>query len=378
MATPKKSVALSGISVAETSICSIDPDAGVLMYRGYDITELAEHASYEEVAYLLLEGDAPGSDELSAFTDELAAARSLPPAVTTIVDGNAMDASPMETLRTAVSALSFSDPAEDAIDRAEERRKAVALTSQLPTIVARYERRRRGQPVVPPDGSLGYAENFLTMLRGETPTAEQARAFEVAMILHAEHEMNASTFTARVVAGTNADMHSAIVAAICALKGPLHGGANMAAMEMLAGFGSVDGVAEGVRARLESKQPLYGFGHPLYRAMDPRAPILRALSETFPSDEEPSYLELAKAAEQEALAQKGLWPNVDLYSGVLYHALGIPTDLFIPLFEMARVVGQAAHVLEQHAGGKIIRPSADYVGEPRRDYPVGTTAGPAR
>jgi citrate synthase len=378
MAAPKKSVALSGVSVAETSICSIDPDEGVLMYRGYDITELAEHVSYEEVAFLLLEGDLPTGDELSAFDAELAAARELPRAVTTIVDGNAMDASPMETLRTAVSALSFSDPAEDAIDRAEERRKAVALTSQLPTIVARYERRRRGLPAVPPDPSLGYAENFLAMLRGEAPAAEQARAFEIAMILHAEHEMNASTFTARVVAGTNADMHSAIVAAICALKGPLHGGANMASMAMLESFGSVDRVADGVRARLEAKQPLYGFGHPLYRAMDPRAPILRGLSEQFVGDEEPNHLRLAQAAEGEALAQKGLWPNVDLYSGVLYHALGIPTDLFIPLFEMARVVGQAAHVLEQHAGGKIIRPSADYVGEPRRDYPVGTTSGSAR
>jgi citrate synthase len=372
MAAPKKSVALSGVSVAETSICSIDPDRGVLMYRGYDITELAEHSTYEEVAYLLLEGELPSSDELRAFEEELAE-RDLPAAVSVIVDGNAMDASPMETLRTAVSALSFSDPAEDAIDVANERRKAVALVAQLPTIVARYERRRRGETVVLPDRMLGYAENFLTMLRGEVPTAEEARAFEVAMILHAEHEMNASTFTARVVSGTNADLHSAIVAAISALKGPLHGGANQAAMQMLEEFGSPDRVADGVRARLEAKQPLYGFGHPLYRAMDPRAPILRGLAEQFAEDGEPSFLEIAVAAEREALEQKGLWPNVDLYSGVLYHALGIPTDLFIPLFEMSRVVGQAAHVLEQHAGGKIIRPSADYVGAPPRDYPVRET-----
>jgi citrate synthase len=370
MPGPKKSVALSGVSVAETSICSIDPDAGVLMYRGYDIVELAEHASYEEVAYLLLEGELPAGDELDAFTEQLAAARELPPAVTTIVDGNAMDASPMETLRTAVSALSFSDPAEAATDRANEHRKAVALISQLPTIIARYERRRRGEPAVSPDPSLGYAENFLTMLRGEAPTAEEARAFEIAMILHAEHELNASTFTARVVAGTNADMHSAIVAALCALKGPLHGGANVAAMAMLEELGSAATVAEGIQARLEAKQPLYGFGHPLYRAMDPRAPILRRLSEQFADDDQPSLVELAAAAEREAHEQKGLWPNVDLYSGVLYHYLGIPTDLFIPLFEMSRVAGQAAHVLEQHAGGKIIRPSADYIGEPRRDYPV--------
>ena len=198
------------------------------------------------------------------------------------------------------------------------------------------------------------------------------------MILHAEHEMNASTFTARVVAGTNADMHSAIVAAICALKGPLHGGANQAAMAMFEEFGAPPGVAEGVRARLEAKKPLYGFGHPLYRAMDPRAPILRRLSEQFADDGEPNYLEIAQAAEREAHEQKGLWPNVDLYSGVLYHYLGIPTDLFIPLFEMSRVAGQAAHVLEQHAGGKIIRPSAEYVGEPPRDYPVAARYGDER
>jgi citrate synthase len=340
------------------------------MYRGYDISELAEHASYEEVAYLLLQGELPSGDELEAFTERVAAARDLPPAVQTIVDGNAMDASPMETLRTAVSALSFGDPAEDAIDRDNELRKAVALIGQLPTIVARYERRRHGAPLVDPDPALGYAESFLTMLRGEAPTAEEARAFEVAMILHAEHEMNASTFTARVVAGTSSDLHSAIVAAISALKGPLHGGANQAAMEMLEEFGSADAVAGKIRSRLEAKQPLYGFGHPLYRAMDPRAPILRRLAEQFADDSEPNLLELATAAEREAHEQKGLWPNVDLYSGVLYHYLGIPTDLFIPLFEMARVVGQAAHVLEQHAGGKIIRPSAEYVGEPRRDYPV--------
>jgi citrate synthase len=378
MAAPKKSVALSGISVAETSISSIDPDEGVLMYRGYDIAELAEHASYEEVAYLLLEGEAPTSDALAAFRDELALARVLPAAVTTIVDGNAMDASPMETLRTAVSALSFSDPAEDAIDREQELRKAVALIAQVPTIVARYERRRRGEPVVQPDPGLGYAENFLAMLRGEPPGGDEARAFEVAMILHAEHEMNASTFTARVVAGTNADLHSAIVAAVSALKGPLHGGANQAAMAMFGEFGSADRVADGVRARLEARKPLYGFGHPLYRTIDPRAPILRQLAEQYAVEEEPNYLEIAQAAEREAYRQKGLWPNVDLYSGVLYHELGIPNDLFIPLFAMARVVGQAAHVLEQHAGGKIIRPSAEYVGEPRRDYPVGTTTGPGR
>jgi citrate synthase len=373
MSPAKKSVVLSGVTVAETSICSIDPDRGVLRYRGYDIADLAEHATYEEVAYLLLEGDLPSADERASFAEELSA-RDLPLAVCAIVDGNAMDASPMETLRTAVSALSFSDPDEASIGREDERRKAVALIAQLPTIVARYERRRHGAMVMPPDPSLGYAENFLAMLRGEAPTAEEARALEVAMILHAEHEMNASTFGARVVAGTNADMHSAVVAAICALKGPLHGGANQAAMRMFEEFGSPEGVAEGVRRRLEAKQTLFGFGHPLYRTMDPRAPILRRIAEQFVDAREPNVFEIAVEAERQALEQKGLWPNVDLYSGVLYHYLGIPTDLFIPLFEMSRVAGQAAHVLEQHAGGKIIRPSAEYAGEPPREFPVSSRA----
>jgi citrate synthase len=371
MAAPKKSVALSGVSVAETAICSIDPDRGVLRYRGYDIAELAEHASYEEVAYLLLDGELPSADELVAFRDELAA-RELPPATRAIVDANAPDAAPMEMLRTAVSALSFGDAAEEAIDAANERRKAQSLIAQLPTIVARYDRRRRGEPTVEPEAELGYAESFLTMLRGDAPTPEEARAFEVAMILHAEHEMNASTFTARVVAGTNADLHSAVVAAICALKGPLHGGANVAAIQMLREFGSPDNVAAGVQARLEARKPLYGFGHPLYRAMDPRAPILRRLAEQFADGGEPNVLELAEATEREAREQKGLWPNVDLYSGVLYHYLGIPTDLFVPLFAMSRVVGQAAHVLEQHAGGKIIRPSSEYVGPEPREFPVSS------
>jgi len=269
-----------------------------------------------------------------------------------------------------VQALSFSDDAESAVDRDNELRKATALISQLPTIVARYERRRRGEDYVDPDASLGYAENFLYMLRGEEPGAEEARAFEVAMILHAEHEMNASTFTASVVAGTGADMHSAIVAAICALKGPLHGGANQAAMGVMEEFGSPDRVAEGVRTRLEAKRPLFGLGHPLYRAMDPRAPILKRLAFQFADGSDPNFAEIGSVYEREAHEQKGLWPNVDLYSGALYRALGIPTDLFIPLFAMSRVVGQAAHVLEQHAGGKIIRPSAEYVGEPPRRYPV--------
>ncbi len=286
--SPKKSVQLSGIVVAQTELCSIDPEQGVLMYRGYDIADLAEHATYEEVAYLLLEGALPDGDRLATFEEELAQ-RELPRAVQALIDENAKDATPMEMLRTAVSLLSLSDPGEAAIDRQHERRKAAQLIGQLPTIVARHHRLATGRAPIPPDPSLSYAENFLTMLRGEAPTEQEAGAFDVAMILHAEHELNASTFAARVVAGTQSDLHSAIVAAICALKGPTHGGANEAAMRMLEGFGAVENVPGGVRGRLEAKQTLFGFGHPVYSTLDPRARILKRLSEQLAQEsDEPS------------------------------------------------------------------------------------------
>ena len=369
---PKKSVQLSGVVVAETAISSIDPENGILMYRGYDIADLAEHATYEETAYLLLEGDLPDAAQLSTFGDELAAARELPRAVQALIDGNARDASPMEMLRTAVSLLSFSDPAEAAIDLGNERRKAVQVIAQLPTIVARHHRLRLGLDPVRPDPSLSYAENFLTMLRGESPTEQEARAFDVVMILHAEHELNASTFAARVVAGTLADLHSAVVAAICALKGPIHGGANEQAMIFFEEIGEPERAAEQVHERLEQKRTVYGFGHPLYVATDPRATILKRLSESFSADGgEPNWYAITEAVERAMLEQKhGLWPNVDLYSGSLYRYLGVPNDLFTPLFECSRVAGQAAHVLEQHSNNKIIRPGSAYVGHEPRSYPV--------
>jgi citrate synthase len=370
--SPKKSVQLSGVVVAQTSICSIDAERGVLMYRGYDIADLAEHATYEEVAYLLLEGELPDSDQLAAFREELAA-RELPAPTAAIVDARAQDTAPMEMLRTAVSSLSFSDPAEASVDRANERRKAALLIAQLPTIVARYHRTRHGLDPIPPDASLSYAENFLTMLRGESPTAEEIRAFDVVMILHAEHEMNASTFAARVVAGTLADLHSAVVAAICALKGPLHGGANEAAMTFFEEIGSPERAAEAVRGRFERKEKIYGFGHPLYVTTDPRAVILKQRSQALAADGgEPDWFAITEAVERAVVEQKGLWSNVDLYSGSVYRYLGVPTDLFTPLFETSRVAGQAAHVLEQHADNKIIRPGAEYVGPEPRDYPVAS------
>lgn len=277
----------------------------------------------------------------------------------------------MEMLRTAVSSLSFSDPAEAAIDRANERRKAALLIAQLPTVVARYHRVRQGLDPIAPDPSLSYAENFLTMLRDESPTEQEVRAFDVAMILHAEHEMNASTFTARIVAGTGADLTAAVVAAIGALSGPLHGGANEAAMGMFERWGSAERTPDEVRGMLERKEKLYGFGHPLYRAYDPRALILKRISEDFSHEGgEPNWYAITEAAERTVFEEKGLFPNVDLYSASVYRYLGVPTDLFTPLFAASRVAGWSAHVLEQQADNRIIRPSAEYVGPPPREFPA--------
>lgn len=353
---PKKSVQLSEVVAAESAICSIDPDEGVLRYRGYDIADLAERSTYEETALLLLEGDAPSAEALNAFRGDLAQQRELPAATAEAIDRQAGEAAPMEVLRTAVSSLSAATPTQ--------------LIARLPTMVARYHRRREGLEPVAPDPSLAYSENFLAMLHGERPSERDARAFDVAMIVHAEHEMNASTFAARVVAGTGADLTAAVVAAIGALSGPLHGGANEAAMALFERIGSADRAPDEVRAALERKEKLFGFGHPLYRAYDPRAVILKRLSQELSEGAgEPNWYAITEATERTVVEEKGLYPNVDLYSGSVYRYLGIPTDMFTPLFAASRVVGWSAHVLEQQADNKIIRPSAEYVGEPRREFP---------
>jgi citrate synthase len=367
--TAKKSVQLSGVVVAESAVSSIDPDAGILMYRGYDIADLSEHSTYEDTAYLLLHGELPDAAARTSFRRELAD-RDLPEPVLHAIDESASRAAPMEMLRTVASMLSFDAEGPGAVDREAGLAAATRLIAKLPTAIAHHHRRRLGLAPVAPDPSLAYSENFLAMLSGERPAARAARIFDIAMILHAEHEMNASTFTARVVAGTGADLTAAVVAAIAALSGPLHGGANAAAMELFEQWGSPERTPAAVRELLEQKAKLFGFGHPLYRAYDPRAVILKRLSEELSTGADgPNWFAITDAAEQTVFEEKHLYPNVDLYSASVYRYLGIPTDLFTPVFAASRTAGWAAHVLEQHGDNKIIRPSAAYVGEPLRAYP---------
>ncbi|MDX6426446.1 MAG: citrate synthase, partial [Gaiellaceae bacterium] len=279
-------------------------------------------------------------------------------------------ATPMDLVRTVASMLSFGVEDAGHTDRDSSLAAATRLIAKLPTAIARGHRRRAGLDPVAPDASVGHAENFLTMVTGERPSEREARIFDIALILHAEHEMNASTFTARVVAGTGADLTAAVVAGIAALSGPLHGGANAAAMTLFEQWGSAERTPAAVHEMFERKEKLFGFGHPLYRAYDPRATILKRLSKELSEQAgEPNWFAITDAAERTVFEEKGLYPNVDLYSASVYRYLGIPTGLFTPIFAASRVAGQSAHVLEQQSDNRIIRPSATYVGEPRRAYP---------
>lgn len=364
---------LEGIVVARSELCSIDGQRGILSFRGYDIHELARHATYEEVAFLLLRGELPSAAELAAFAAELGEARAVSGEAAQVVDLIARDAAPMEMLRTAVSATSFDDPDKDSNSEEANQRKAVRLIAKIPTLVCRYHRRRAGLKPVDPDPDLSYAESFLTMLSGQRPDEDAARTFDVAMILHADHEMNASTFTARVIASTLSDMHSAVVGAIGALKGPLHGGANEQVMRTLESVDDPERVEDDVRRRLAEHERIMGFGHRVYKTMDPRAEILKELARKLAGradGSEPDWFAMSERIERVVTAEKGLYPNVDFYSASTYRYLGIPTELFTTLFVASRVVGWAAHVIEQHRDNRLIRPSSLYVGPDSRGYPA--------
>jgi citrate synthase len=355
---------LEDIVVATSSICYLDGERGVLAYRGYDIHDLAQ-ATFEEVCYLLWQGRLPNKAELGDVQSQLAAARRLPEGVLRLMrslpQGNAMDA-----LRTLVSSLSHYDSGANDMSPDGRYRTSVTLTAQVATVVATAGRIAQGGGVIEPDPALGHAANFLYMLTGKRPSQLEARALDVALVLHADHEFNASTFAGRVAAATLTDVHSAMVAAIGALKGPLHGGANTDVMKLLLEIGADatnQQVEEVIRAKLARKEKIPGFGHRVYRTEDPRATHLRRMSEELcRRTGNLRWFEMSQVIEQVVKTAKKLNANVDFYSATTYYALGIPVDLFTPVFAVSRMSGWTAHVLEQYANNRLIRPRADYTG----------------
>ncbi len=371
----KPKAGLEDTVATSSAICYLDGDRGVLAYCGYDIHDLARHATFEEVCYLLWHRRLPTRAELGDLQSQLAAGRPLPEPVLRLMRslpaGNGMD-----MLRTLTSALGQYDP--DAADNspAANYRKAVRLTAQIGSLVATMGRLESGGGPIEPDPVLGHAANFLYMLTGQRPGGLETRAFDVALILHADHELNASTFAARVAAATLTDIHSAVVGAIGALKGPLHGGANADVMRMLLDIGpeaGPDRAVEIVRAKLARKEKIPGFGHRVYHTEDPRATHLRQMSRDLGQRTgQPIWFEMSERIEAFVKNEKKLNANVDFYSASTYHSLGIATDLFTPIFAVSRISGWTAHVLEQYANNRLIRPRAEYIGPeyPQRYVPV--------
>ncbi len=354
---------LEGVVAAESAICFIDGEEGILSYRGYNIHTLAENATFEEVAYLLWFGKLPNRGELDDLRQQLSVTRTVHPQVLEFLRFVPRDALPMQVLRTAASLLALYDPEAEDMSREANVRKSIALTSRIATIVAAYDRIRKGKSTVDPDPSLSHAANFLYMLTGERPAPVSERTFDIALILHADHEFNASTFAARVTAATLADIHSAVTSALGALKGPLHGGANEAVMKVLTGLGSAEEAVEHVRKMLAGKKKVPGFGHRVYRTEDPRATHLRRMSEALGRQHNDlKWFQMSRAIEEHIKKEKGLNANVDFYSASTYHVLGIATDLFTPIFAVSRISGWTAHILEQYANNRLIRPRADYTG----------------
>jgi len=362
---------LEDVVVSTSDICFIDGREGRLLYRGFDVNDLVEHSSFEEVVYLLWHGGLPSRKELDAHLKSLGAAatRRLPPKLIAILRALPRKTTPMEVLRTGVSALAVFDP--DAADNSREAtaRKSLRLTARLPTLVAAWERIRRGRPLVAPNSKLSLAANFLAMMSGRTPTPLEVKTFDVALILHADHEFNASTFAARVTAATMSDVHSAITSAVGALKGPLHGGANEQVMRMVEQIKSPALAEAWIRKALADKARVMGFGHRVYRVEDPRAKHLRRLAtELGRQMGDTSAVAILNTVARVVTEDKHIYPNVDLYSGAAYKSMGIPTDQFTPIFAISRVAGWTAHVMEQHANNRLIRPRSEYTGSTHLAY----------
>jgi citrate synthase len=357
---------LEGIIATKSSICWIDGEAGVLSYRGIDIHELAKHSTFEETTYLLWFGVLPTATQLAEFSKELAFSRALNWRIYEFLRNVPTDATPMEVLRTAVSLLSLYDPDEKDSSHASNVRKSYRLTSQIAMIVAIFDRIRKGRTIIDPDRSLSHSANFLRMLNGVNPSETATRALDVALILQADHELNASTFAARVIASTLSDIHSAIVGAIGALKGPLHGGANAETMKILYAIDEAGAdPVEYVRQMFAEKKKISGFGHRVYLTEDPRATHLRKMSEDLSHTAGNSkWFDMSRKIELFVNQEKKLNANVDFYSASTYTALGVEIDLFTPIFAISRIAGWTAHVIEQLDDNRLIRPRADYIGPP--------------
>ncbi|MGH9486407.1 MAG: citrate synthase [Terriglobales bacterium] len=366
---------LQDVVASPSSICFIDGEKGILAYRGYNIHDLAEKSTFEETAYLLWFGQLPTSSELANLKRDLSAALTLPQPIEQLLSGfqaNAPKATSMDVLRTTVSALALYDP--DAADMGREAnvRKSIRLIAQTAAIVAGLDRLRHGKPLLKPQANVSLAGNFLYLLNGEKPSATAERAMDIALILHADHEFNASTFAARVTAATLSDIHSAVTSAIGALKGPLHGGANQAVIKILLDIGSGDPIAK-INDLITKKVKIPGFGHRVYHTMDPRAVHLRELSrELCQAAGKNQLYEHSKQIEDYIKREKSLNPNVDFYSASAYYAMCISPDLYTPIFAISRMAGWTAHVLEQYSDNRLIRPRAEYVGPevPQKYVPV--------
>jgi len=359
---------LQDVVAASSAICFIDGDRGVLSYRGIDIHDLAEKSTFEEVCYLLWFGRLPLVHELAGLTTELGRNRTLPPEIIELLRGFPKGANPMDVLRTAVSALSFYDCDKDSNTPEANLRKSYRLTGQVASIVAATDRIRNGLDPIPPDPQLKHAANFIYMLTGKRPDAIAEKALDVALILHADHEFNASTFAARVTAATLSDVHSATVSAIGALKGPLHGGANIEVMRMLLEIGEFSEVGPFIREALASKKKISGFGHRVYHTEDPRATHLRQMSQDLcRSTGNSKWFEMSRLVEEMVKQEKKLNANVDFYSATVYYTLGIAVDLYTPIFAVSRISGWTAHIMEQLANNRLIRPRSDYTGP---NYPT--------
>ena len=362
---------LEGIIAANTRLSDVRGDVGKLIYCGYDIDELAGKVSYEEVVYLLHHNHLPSPKELDELKSVLAGYRELPQGVIDMLVKLPPDCPPMHAIRTGVSALGCYDTVADDDTMDAQRRKALRLIAQIPVVTAYFHRARQGKPLVHPDASLGEAANFLYMVDGEKPSAEKVNTMDMCYVLHADHGMNASTFSARVTIATLSDMYSAITTAIGTLKGPLHGGANEGVIKMLQEIGSLEGVDAYVAESLAQKRKIMGIGHRVYKVLDPRAPHLKRMAQILSAKlGDPKWIQMSERIASLMLEKKNLHANVDFYSATVYFSLGIPTDLFTPIFAIARTSGWTAHVLEQLADNRLIRPQSVYTG------PVGLKVVP--